>query len=403
MERDELTWSSRALPALVFFQMLPATLLAPAVRPLFARYHANAEGAMHAFMSLNMVGAIVGAALLARVAHRKPVQALTLLTALDALLLVAIGSPISTPLVLVARTVEGAAHVGAATILIATAARARQLGDARAIPVAGAALMLAVGLGSALGGLLVGVDVRAPYLVGAAIIAAVGVSGVTFARRVESAPAPPSTTSFRAVAAAFHDLAVPVTAAFVSRFAIGCLIVTFALFAHRVHHLSDRAVGALFTLLTLPFALAMYPAGRIAEHMTRSGLLAGGVVVFAACLAVLGFVPAWALPFLMFASGIACAAIFAPTLCYAATLGSVPTRTTAMALVNAGSCAGMLLGPAIAGIVVAFARTQAEPARGYQAVFLLAAFTLLAWLSVMARRFPSERIADSGVGRRVGT
>lgn len=405
MERAEVTWSRRALPALVFFQMLPATLLAPAVRPLFARHHGGAEGAMHAFMSLNMVGAIAGAALLARAAHRRPVHALALLTALDAVLLVVIGSPIPTGLVLAARTIEGAAHVGAATILVATAARARQLGDTRAIPIAGAALMLAVGLGSALGGLLLGVDVRAPYLAGAAILTAVGVSGVVLARRMDPpAVAPsPSGAELRALRATFRDLAVPATAAFVSRFAIGCLIVTFALFAHRVHHLSDRAVGALFTMLTLPFALAMYPAGRIAERVTRSGLLAGGAFALAACLGALGFVPAWALPLVMVVSGIACAAIFAPTLCYAATLGRAPTRTTAMALVNAGSCAGMLLGPAVAGIIVAVARAHAMPTRGYQAVFLLAAFTQLVWLAAVARRFPSERTEASRTECRVET
>ena len=47
------------LIAAVFLQMLPATLLAPAIRPLFAELHGGAEGPMHAFMSLNMLGAIL--------------------------------------------------------------------------------------------------------------------------------------------------------------------------------------------------------------------------------------------------------------------------------------------------------------------------------------------------------
>ena len=56
------------LAVLIFVQMLPATLLTPAVRPLFAGLHGGAEGPMHAFMSLNMIGA----AFISYSEHSKP-------------------------------------------------------------------------------------------------------------------------------------------------------------------------------------------------------------------------------------------------------------------------------------------------------------------------------------------
>ena len=114
------------LIAAVFLQMLPATLLAPAIRPLFAQVHAGAEGPMHAFMSLNMLGGILITPLIARLASSGSAASLgrwvMLLAGLDALLLIAVSMPLATPLVLVLRTIEGAAHLGAASLLLARAA-----------------------------------------------------------------------------------------------------------------------------------------------------------------------------------------------------------------------------------------------------------------------------------------
>src|SRR5262249_41554005 len=58
------------LAFLIFIQMLPATLLTPAIRPLFASVHGGAEGAMQAFMSVNMIGAALAAPFVGWVADR---------------------------------------------------------------------------------------------------------------------------------------------------------------------------------------------------------------------------------------------------------------------------------------------------------------------------------------------
>ena len=110
------------LIAAVFLQMLPATLLAPAIRPLFAQVHQGAEGPMHAFMSLNMLGGILITPLIARLASSGGASSarwLMALAGLDAILLAVVSLPLATPLVLVLRTVEGAAHLGAASLLLA--------------------------------------------------------------------------------------------------------------------------------------------------------------------------------------------------------------------------------------------------------------------------------------------
>jgi MFS family permease len=372
--------SARDLALVLFVQMLPATLLTPAIRPLFAMLHGSQEPAMHAFMAVNMLGGLLAAPWLGGLADRlaRPRRLVAVLAGVDALLLWSVTLALPTPLVLFLRCIEGAAHVGAATILLAEAAALKRvIGDGRAMGLAGAAIMMAIAMGSSTGALALGLDVRAPFWL--ASLLSLGVAGGSWAHR--RAAVPPPLEPRGSVRVHVHKaLLVPVTAAFVERFTIGCIVVTFSLFAHRVHGVSDAGVGYLFTLLTLPFALLMYPVGRLSERVPRAVLLGTGAVLYALALGSLGRVPTAGLPWVMLLAGCSSALLFAPTLCYAATLTGPENRGRAMALVNAAGCLGMLLGPAAAGIVSAGARVPGDPASGYRAVFLLAGGSVVVWL-----------------------
>ena len=82
--------------------MLPATLLTPAIRPLFASLHGGNEGAMHAFMALNMLGGFLCAPLVAVLATRlaSRTTALAMLVGVDAILLSLLALPLPTAIVL---------------------------------------------------------------------------------------------------------------------------------------------------------------------------------------------------------------------------------------------------------------------------------------------------------------
>lgn len=391
---------ARHLAVLVFLQMLPATLVAPAIRPLFAAHHGGAEGPMHAFMSLGMLGAVVAApvigALLDRGASRR--RMLGALAFADAVLLAACAAPAPTPLILVLRLGEGAAHVGAMTLLMAEAAAVgRRTGDPRAVAAAGGAVMLAVAAGSMIGAALLGLGVRAPFWAGAGLAALVAVYGP---RHLGAAVVAARPTARELVRVA-RVLWVPATAAFAGRFTVGCLIVTFSLYAHHVHGLSDGEVGALFATLTVPFALATYPAARLASVVPRAWILGGGVAAYAVALALLPLAPTAALAPLLITAGLGSAAIFAATLGYAAELGA-GARASAMAVFNAAGCLGMLLGPAAAGITTAIVRAELGPAAGYRAAFVVAAVALVGWLAATARwrrdRAATERAAVAAAG-----
>ncbi|MEZ4371525.1 MAG: MFS transporter [Polyangiaceae bacterium] len=169
---------ARALAVIIFFQMLPATLVIPAIRPLFATFHGGNEGAMHAFSALNMLGAAVAAPIVGRLLDkgRDPRRILTILAMADGVLLLAISCRISTDAALALRCVEGAAHVGAATVLLAEmAGLGRQVGRGRVMGLAGAAIIFAIALGNTLGSLLIALDSRAPLWAGGVL--ALGIAG----------------------------------------------------------------------------------------------------------------------------------------------------------------------------------------------------------------------------------
>lgn len=389
--------SAGRLALAVFFQMLPATLVAPAIRPLFERLHGGDETAMHAFMAVNMLGGLLAAPWLGAWADRggRLARGVAWLAAIDALLLGLLTLPLGAVPTLVIRCLEGAAHVGAASLLLTLASSLRRtLGDGRAMGWAGAGLMGAIALGSAAGGALVVFDCRLPFWGGALLSLAVALwaSRATLPGLERARPS-------AAPAGLCRSLAVPISAAFLERFTVGCLVVTFGLFVHRGHGLSDAAVGYLFSAFTLPFAALMYPVGRLGERLPRALLLGTGTLLYGAALMGLAHAPTGLLPVLMGTAGVASALVFSPTLCYAATLGGESQRGRAMALLNAAGCLGMLMGPVFAGLLAGLLRSPADPCAGYRAVFLTSGAAVWLWGAVaaawLARRWREEGAARS--------
>ncbi len=388
------------LIAAVFLQMLPATLLAPAIRPLFAEMHAGAEGPMHAFMSLNMLGGILMTPLIARLVSTGSAKTLSrwlmTLAALDAVLLVMVSMPLEIPVVLFLRTLEGAAHLGAASLLLARAAAYKPLvGAGRAMGLAGAAVMLAIAFGSGLGGLLVAESPRLPFLVGGSLAALVALT----APFLYSSTLPverPDPLAARRLSLRDPNVLGPLSAAFIERFTVGLIIVTFALFATKTHGLSDRSIGLLYSMLMLPFALLMYPASRMGDRLPRAALLALGTLAYGAAITSLALVPKAFLPVSMIVAGIASSFMYGTVLCYAATLVPSESRGRMMALVNTAGALGMLLGPMVGGVLVALGKTEVNPLSAYRNVFYLAGGVCALWVVLQGRWLTARLAAERG-------
>jgi len=376
----------RRLALAAFLQMLPATLLTPAIRPLVAARHGASEAVMQAFVSLGMLGAVLFVGLFARRLDglRDDRRTLSCFVLADAALLALL--PLApTWAFLSLRMVEGAVHVAASTVLLARASSlGTKLGAGRAMGAAGGAIAAAVGLGSGLGGaVLRATDVDGPFQAAALVaVVAWAVSGPGVARAVS--------TERETVRLPVSSLAFPLGAAFLGRFAVGMLVVTFALFAHARHALTDAAIGGLFMLLTLPFAIGTYPATRLADRIGESTVGAAGALTFAASLAALSHVPTRMLGIPLFSAGIGAALVYAAALRSAAIPAERYGRARVMGLVNAAGCLGMALGPFAAWGV---GRAAAAAGLGRpESVFAAAAIVLASSgvAALLSDRGPSE-------------
>jgi len=333
---------------------------------------------MHAFMALGMLGALVLTPLVARWVDRgdaaRARAAIGVMAAADALLVLALAAPIATSAVLALRTVEGGLHVATSTLLLAETSRLDIARPGRALSLGGGALLAAVAVGNVLGGALASVALDLPFVVGAALLGSVACVGPRVVTERASRPgliAPPI---------AWRRFARPLGAAFVERFGIGCMVVTFSLFARSVHHLGDAEIGGLYALVTVPFAFLMVPFARLAPS-SRPGVLALGALGYALALALIAFAPTAALVPSFALAGVASAALYAPALREAAELAPEEGRARAMGAFHVAGCAGMLFGPALAGITSAIVRHATDADTGRRAALLLGALVSLAWLS----------------------
>jgi MFS family permease len=381
---------------LPFLAMLASMLIVPAVRPALAASGAG-ESTMHAFMSVNMLGAAVGAPILSwfadrRSAHRELGIALALL---DAALVALTALPIPVAALLVTRTIQGAANVGLLSILMAMATRSEcEAATSHAkLGATGVAMTAAIAAGPALGGLLLALGPRAPFFAASAIDLSIGVALATAAGSVRLARRAPRP---RLELGKNPLLVVPLVMAFTERFTVGCFVVSFAVYAHEALGLSDRATSLRFTLFVVPFALAMVPMWRLSERLSRARVLAWGGVAYGAAFLLLAFTRGPALDLALVLCGVTSAMMYAPSLCYAGSLAPRHGRATAMALFNAAGCLGMMLGPAVAGIVSAVLRSGGHDARvRYPVVFAAAGLVQLTAMLLLRRRVRALREAEA--------
>ncbi len=319
--------------------MLSSTLLIPAVRPFFAAVHPDAEGGLFLFMSVNMVGAIVGAPLLTAFADATGKRALVLIVAalIDGVLLFLCATPLSLPLVLVLRTIQGAANVAAVSLLMG-------LTTSRGVPVAGGATIAAIAAGAPLGVLLLKFGPAVPLQVGAMLPLGVAIA---------VAALQPVAVVNEARRSSFADVAAALPAGlfiFAERLAIGLFIVPFSLLGHDVRGFDDVVVGRLFSAFLVPFAVATALGARFKVPVGPA--IGVGAVVYAASLVAAARVDrAGLLAAVLVVGGLGAAAVYAPALRSVMHLVPAARLGAAMGLVNALGALGMLLGSGGGGVI----------------------------------------------------
>jgi MFS family permease len=363
--------------AVALLMLMPVTLPVPVLRTLVYQRFGVSELSTSAFMSINMVGAVLAAPFVGSLADRTGGRKRIALVALclDALCFVGLTLPLPFETFMGIRFFEGAAHIAALSMLLSLASTS--VGDAhrgRALGTVGAGLLLGVALGAPIGGWLGAQDPLRPLQVGALVVLVAALLAALVLRDEERAAQPRTgQASLRKALREQGRLVIPLLFAFADRFTVGFYTTTFSLYLSRVHGLDPPRIGLLITAFMLPFALLSYPFGWLSERTSRVTLLAVGSIVYGFGTASL---VAWSpelLPFVMAAIGISAAVMFVPTMLLTTEYASEQLRSTALGAFNAAGSLGFIVGPIVGGWVSeSVAAGSGDWLAGYRAAFQVA-------------------------------
>ncbi len=362
------------LGALTFVLMVPETLPVPVLRGLVVERFDVSVSLATLFMVANMIGALIVTPLIGLHVDRTGRRRRLCLWALfaDAVLMQALTHATAYPTFLVLRLLEGAAHIGALTLVMSLVADRAGKRKGRALGAVGAGLTLGVATGAVIGGLL-GKDQPvmtlhwASMLLAVAAVLAIWLLPADIATRNEH--------SYRELLVAVRrqpGLRAPLLLALIDRFTVGFFTTGFPLLLADLHNADHPTIGKLLGAFLFPFALLSYPFGRAAERWSRLRMVAIGSLVYGLAVVTVGFAPTEALWFIMPICGIASAVMFIPTLLWLLDRAQGIGRSTAIAAFHTAGSLGFLLGPLCCGELIAIGSATGNDADGYMLAFAVA-------------------------------
>ncbi len=358
------------LALVVMGTMTPATIVIPVIRSFVSSGWAGADWVFHGFMAFNLLGACVAGPLLAMRAERVSQRRLFAagLAGLDAAMigLVALKPPLAVMLTL--RAVQGAASVGAVSLLMG-AARGGVKSSA-GTGLLGSAVVLALLVGIPLGAILGKVDPALPLVVGAVMGGLSGLAALWVFPKETDAQASRLTL---AEVWSTQALRLPTLVVGLERFSVGLFTVTLQLFAFHVLQVSDGRVGQWFSVFLMSFAVATVPFTRLGDKLSPTTVISVGALWYAGMFFGLGWAPVELMPLLLALGGVGSAAIYGPCLSLASKAVPPESRASAMGVMNAAGTFGMFAGNVTAGLVsAALLSAGVDRAQASIAVFVIA-------------------------------
>lgn len=369
--------------------MVPVTLIVPVLKPLIADRFGASTFATHSFMWVNTLGAMAAAPLLALLSDRGKGRGRIVMVALllDGALLFGMALVPSLGLLLFLRAVEGACHLLALSAMMAAAAdsaAATQRG--RMMGVVGSCMMLGTAAGTRLGGVVWQVWPGRSF----EVAALVAVAAAFFAWGV--VPEGAARRGGRRLRDALtllgerRGLLIAYSYTFIDRFCVGVIISSLVLFLGSIHELQPEAISKLLVLFLGPFALLIYPAGRLVDRIGFTLPLVVGSAAFGVLFASYGFAPVGWLPAVMVVSGVVSSIMFAPTLSLCAALTPTGGRGSAYAGFNLAGSLGFVCGPLVAGAVCGGLQATIGPAAAFRVAFVVAGASQLVCAAVTLPR-----------------
>jgi len=341
------------LAGITWMCMLPVTMLVAPLKEIVRDAFNVGVIATHSFQSINMLGAFMLAPFIAKAAGRggwlKTAAIIGL--AADGVLFALMKFATSSEMLLAIRFFEGAAHIMALSSLMAlVASYAPDDRRGRVMGIVGAAMMFGTACGTRLGGIVwTQVDTWI-FIVGGGISTTAALLVLLFVpeQQVDNKSETPR-RSWIALARERPALNIAYAYAFMDRFCVGVIISTFTLFLADVHQLTPDARSRMLVMFLAPFAVLVYPAGRLVDRIGRALPIAFASAGFGVVFALYGLLDIAWMPAAMVASGVLSALMFAPNLTLCADLAPEGHRGAAFTGFNAAGSLGFFLGPLVAG------------------------------------------------------
>ncbi len=363
---------------LLFLSALPDAMVVPVLRQLLVERYGVSVGAAHAFMSVNLIGALAGIGLVVFIRRRcNLVNSITIAALANASLLAMMAVPIGFVPTLVLRCIEGAADLTVYAVLFAFIAQAGSPSTrGRRMGAAATAMMLGIASGLGVGGIVGGQTAVLCLWAGAlACVIVAAAAGLTL--RPNRAQRTGLSSRYTTAEGGVDSRPIwrPLAMMFSDRFVAALLATTVPLYLASVTDFSPAAIGGLVGLAMLMTALGTWPAGRLADRVgsLRLRLIAG--CVFAPGVALIPLVVSGNLAITIIdfvLIGLAGAALFASSLVAVCDSGR---GAVGMGAYHAAGNAGFLVGPLAAGAALSLLGGSEPGASVYLLVF--GAFALI--------------------------
>ena len=255
----------------------------------------------------------------------------------------------SIPLLLALRFLQGGAAIaGWSTTMALLFDRADATDPAsrpRLAGLAGASLILGVGLGAPIGGLVTQHwGGRAPLALAGGLFLLLAAAALAL-RDASAQHSRPRLGEIGRALAARPRLLLPWALYAMERFTVGLFVILFPLWLLAQHGADPAARGRALAAFLLPFAFLQLGTYRLARRFGPFALLAVGCAGYAAAFAALGRVGAGPYYPLLMTLGALAAMIFPPTLALTAEWTAPETRASALAGFNVAGSLGFALGP----------------------------------------------------------
>jgi len=379
---------------LLFVACLPDAMLPPVLRQLMIDRFGASEPQAHAFMAVNLVGAVLALPVLYGLRRAlAPSTMVALAASLNAVLLFLLSKSPNLSTALVLRGLEGAADMAVLAVLLHVASQAgARSGQGRRLGVSSTVLMLGLAGGAVLGGLLGSSATAHPnaesatsagpvdspadpvalvLLVGASLcagLAFLAIAGGAAVNRAahepRSAPIDESAAeagseegnddrSASEVAAPAVPLWIPSLMMGTDRMLAGLLTATIPLLLAARLGWSPERIGGMLAIPLLLMALGAYPAGLLADRLGYILTRTGAALLYAAAIAFLpvaGAISTSVMFCTLLLLGFAAAALMPTALSMAA---ATRRGAAAMGTAQAAGNIGYLLGIVGAGALLA--------------------------------------------------